>query len=115
MTALLGQIGRREVDHDPPRRQCKAEPREGAPHPFAAFAHRLVAEADDDRAGLAVGELHLHLDPTRIDALKRDGDDLGDHVEQAPLSCRHTLAQAKTQRKNKDGTKMPRADHVVQT
>ena len=46
VAALLGEVGRREVDGDALRRQRKAQRAEGRAHALAAFADRLVGQAD---------------------------------------------------------------------
>ena len=79
VAALLGKVGRGQIDHDAPGRQGEAQAGEGAPDPLAALAHRLVAQADDDRADLAAGELDLDLHAPGLDALERHGDDSRDH------------------------------------
>ncbi len=61
MAALLGEIGRREVHHQPPRRQREAERGQRRAHPLPAFANRLIRHADNDEGGQTGGELHLHL------------------------------------------------------
>ncbi len=80
VTALLGQVGGGQVDHDPPGRQGQAQAREGGPHPLAALGNRLVAQPDQHEGDLAARELRLDLDPARFHALEGHGDDPGGHV-----------------------------------
>ena len=66
MRSVLGQIGGREVDRDPLRRQGQTHRRQRRLHPFAAFAHRLVGQADHGEARHAGGDLTLHLNAARL-------------------------------------------------
>jgi len=70
VAALLGEVGRREVDGDALRRQGKAEGAESSAHALAAFAHRLVCQADHDEGKLARRHQHLHVDRQHVDALE---------------------------------------------
>ncbi len=47
VAALLGQVGRRQVDRDDLRRQREAHRGERRVHPLAALVDRLVGQADD--------------------------------------------------------------------
>ena len=76
VAALLGQVGRREVDDDPARRQRQAAGVERRLYPVAALRHRLVGQADDAEIGLTRRDLHLDIDRHRLDALKRNGRDV---------------------------------------
>ncbi len=80
MAALLGEVGRGEIDDDALGRQRQAGGMQRAPHPFAALGHRLVGQADDDEARQAGHDLHLDIDGNRLDALKRHGGDVRDHA-----------------------------------
>ena len=53
MTALLGQVGRREVDGDMLGRQREANGGKGRPHALAAFADGLVRQADNGEMRIA--------------------------------------------------------------
>ena len=66
VAALLGEIGRRQVDDDPARRQCQAHRTQGRPHPLTALGHRLVRQADDREAGQTAGDLDLDVDRGRV-------------------------------------------------
>jgi len=121
VAAFLGQVGRRQIDHDAAAGQRQAEAGEGAAHPLAALAHGLVAEADDDGAGLAVGELNLHLDAPGLHALERDGDDPGDHPNlqlpppsPSPRAPSRTKAELVDRRKSSDHG-FRHSDHVPLT
>ena len=48
VTALLGQVGRREIDRDDLGRQRETDRGQRGTHPLAAFGHCLVGQADDD-------------------------------------------------------------------
>ena len=50
-----------------------------APHPFAAFGHCLVGQADDGEGWQPRPDLHLHIDGTRLDTLEGDGGNPGKH------------------------------------
>ncbi len=47
---------------------------------LAAFGDRLVAEADHGKADDAAGDMDLHIDRPRLDALKGHRLDMRDHV-----------------------------------
>jgi len=67
MRALLGQVGGRQIDRDPLRRQREADRRERGADAFAAFGDRLVGQADDREAGHARRDLALDLDRARLE------------------------------------------------
>jgi hypothetical protein len=48
-------------------------------HPLAAFRHRLVAEPDDGEADKARGDMDLHVDGHRLDALEGHGGHMRCH------------------------------------
>ena len=75
MRALLGQVGRRQVDRDPLGRQREADRGKRRMHPLAALRHRLVGKADDGEFRHARGELHLHLDRARLEPQISDSGD----------------------------------------
>ena len=60
VAAFLGKVGRRQVGDDPPAGQ---------------------GEADHGEMHRAAGQLHLDVDPPRLDALEGDGDHPPSHVE----------------------------------
>ncbi len=80
VAALLGEIGRREVDGDALRWQRQAERAERGPHPLAAFTHRLVGQPHHGEGELARRHQHLHVDRHDVDTLERDGPNLCLHV-----------------------------------
>ena len=84
MRAFLGQIGGREVDRDPLRRQRQADRGERGMDPLAALRHRLVGQADDEEFRQARGDLHLHLDGARLQPEKSDRGDVRDHQAPSP-------------------------------
>ena len=69
--AFLGQVGGRQIDGDALARQRQARGDQRGAHALARFGHRLVGEADDVEDDIAVGDLHLHVDGARLDALER--------------------------------------------
>ncbi len=75
MAALLGQVGRSQIDDDALGRQGQAGGVEGGADALAAFGHRLVGQADDDEIGQARGDLDLDVDADAFNALKCDGGD----------------------------------------
>ena len=79
MAAFLGQIGRRQVDDDAARRQRQPDGVQRRLHPFAAFLHRLVGQADGQEAGGARRHLHLHIDAARLEPEERHRSDMRDH------------------------------------
>ncbi len=79
VAALLREIGGGEIDDDALRRQRQTGGMERAAHPLAAFADRLVRQADDLEHRLARRDLHLDIDRDGFDALKRDRRDVRDH------------------------------------
>jgi hypothetical protein len=60
--AFLRQLGRREIDRDPPRRELEAAVRERSAHAFAAFLHLRLREPDDGEAGEPGPDVHLDVD-----------------------------------------------------
>jgi hypothetical protein len=80
VAALLGEVGRREVDGDALRRQGEAERAEGGAHAFAAFAHRLVGQADHGEGEIARRDQDLNVDRQDIDALESYGPHLCLHA-----------------------------------
>ena len=79
VAAFLRQVGRREIDDDALRRQRQAGRMERGADALAAFADRLVGQADDDEDRHARRDLHLDVDGNRLDALERDRGDVGNH------------------------------------
>ena len=80
VAALLGEVGRREVDGDALRRQGKAKRAEGGAHALAAFADRLVGQADHDEGELARRHQDLDVDRQHVDALESHGAHLCLHA-----------------------------------
>ena len=80
MAAFLGQVGGREIDRDPPRRQRQPRGDQRRTHPLASLGHRLVGQADDGKSRQSRRHLHLHVDRAGLDAFKRDGGNPLDHV-----------------------------------
>ena len=86
MAAFLRQVGGSEIDGDALWRQREADGVQRAAHPLAALGHRLVGEADDGEGGKPRPDLHLHIDGTRLDALKGDGGNPREH-HKAPVQA----------------------------
>ena len=84
MAAFLRQIGRREIDGDPPRRQRQPRGDQRRAHPLARLGNRLVREADDRKRRQARRDLHLHVDRAGLDPLKGYGRNPRNHA--APLA-----------------------------
>ena len=66
----FGQVGGREIDHQPLAGQGEADGMERRPHPLPAFGHRLVAQPHDVELHQARQELRLNVDRHGLDALK---------------------------------------------
>ena len=62
VAAFLGQVGRREVDGDSPRRQRKPRGDQRRAHPLARLGDRLVRQADNGKRRQPGRDLHLHVD-----------------------------------------------------
>lgn len=87
MAALLGQVGRRQIDDDPARRQRQTRGDQRRAHPLARLRHRLVRQADDGERRQARRNLHLHVDRAGLDPLKGDGRNPLNHAQTSlPLS-----------------------------
>jgi hypothetical protein len=71
VAAFLRQVGGREVDGDPPRRQRQARGDQRRAHPLARLRHGLVRQADDVKRRQARRDLHLDVDGAGLDALER--------------------------------------------
>ena len=72
VAALLGEVGRRQVHGDPPRRQGEAHGGERRPHPLAALGHGLVGQAHDGEGGQARAHLDLDVDLGDLEPDERD-------------------------------------------
>jgi hypothetical protein len=70
MAALFRQIGWREIDRHAFGGQGEARGVERGANPLARFGDGLVAEADERKADIAVGHLHLHVDRASLKASK---------------------------------------------
>ena len=73
MAAFLRQVGGRQIDRDPPRRQRQPRGDQRRTHPLAGLGHRLVAQADDGERRQTRRDLHLHVDRAGLDPLKGYG------------------------------------------
>jgi hypothetical protein len=79
VAAFLEQVGRRQIDGDPARRQRQPHRRKRRTHPLPALGDRLVRQSDDRKRRQTGCDVHLHVDIQHIDALKRHGMDSRDH------------------------------------
>ena len=79
MAAFLGQVGGREIDGDPARRQRQAGRDQGGAHALARFGYRLVGKPHHVEGGQSGRDLDLDIDGARLDAFKRDRRDPLDH------------------------------------
>ncbi len=71
VAAFLGQVGGREVDDgEALARKGEADGMQRGPHPLAAFAHRLVGQADHGESRLPAGELRLAIDENPLHPLE---------------------------------------------
>jgi len=86
VAAFLGEVGGREVHRDAPGRQREPQRRQRRAHAFAAFADRLVGQADERKRRHARRDLHLHVDRHHVDALKRHRANPRDHAHLLPWS-----------------------------
>ena len=84
MTALLGQVGRGEVDRDALGWQGKARGDERRANPLAGLPHRFVRQADDHEGDRPRRNLNLHIDCARFDALERNRENARDHAAEPP-------------------------------
>ena len=73
MRSFLGQIRRRQIDHDSLRRQRQPHCRDCTAHALATFGDRLVGQPDDMKRGQARDKLHLHFDGARLQPQIRGG------------------------------------------
>ena len=81
--AGLAQVGRREVDRDPPRRVDEAGVAERAADPLPGLLEGRVGEADDGEAGQSRRDVDLDPDEPPIEAVERRGRNDGQHAPQA--------------------------------
>ena len=72
MAAFLRHVGGRQIDGDALRRQSEPGGDQRRPHPLARLRHRLVAQTNDIEHHRAAGNLHLHVDGSRLDSLEGD-------------------------------------------
>ncbi len=101
MAAFLRDIGGRQIDRDPPRRQRQPRGDQRRADPLARLGNRLVGQADNGKGGQPGRDLHLHVDRAGLDPLKRYGGNALDHA--APLPCGRVAEGAKAG-KNIKGT-----------
>ena len=87
MAAFLGQVGGREIDGDPPRRERQAGGDQRRAHALAGLGHRLVRQADDGKGRQSRRDLHLHVDRAGLDPLKRDGRNPLNHARTCLPFC----------------------------
>jgi hypothetical protein len=110
VAAFLGQVGRRQIDGDALRREREPNGVQRPAHPFAAFGHRLVRQADNGESGHAGTDLDLHVHAAGFDAFKGDRGDPREHDETPRFRPPASLAKARRARKNNKGTFLRPAD-----
>ncbi len=84
MAAFLENVGGRQVDGNPFRRQGQAQGGQRGAHPLAAFGDGLVGQPDNGEGGQARRYLHLNIDIEHFDAQKSYRVDVRDHGLRAP-------------------------------
>ena len=72
--ALLAQLGRREIDRDPTRREVELRRGDPRPDTLTGFLASTVGQPDDREARQAVANVRLDVDPTRLEADERMRD-----------------------------------------
>ena len=75
----LAQLGRGEVDGDPPRREDEPGVADRPADAFAGLLDRRVGEADDREAGQPGRDVHLDPDEPAVEAVQRGGWDDSQH------------------------------------
>jgi hypothetical protein len=80
MAAFLLQVGGREIDRDPARRQRQARRDECGAHALFGFGHGFIGQPDDIEGRESGGDLHLHVHGAGLDALERHSSDPLDHA-----------------------------------
>ena len=80
MAALFGHIRRGEINRDALGRERQARGIERRAHPLARFRHRLVTQPHDDKHHRAAGNLHLHVNWSCFNSLKRNRGNPHDHL-----------------------------------
>ena len=78
--AVLAQIGRRQVDRDPARRQLEAAVLQRAADPNPPLANAGVGQPDDVAAGEADRHVDLDVDRSGFDSHHRGGGDTREHA-----------------------------------
>ena len=79
MAAFLQNVRRGQIYCDAFGRQRKPDGAQGGAHPFAAFGHGLVGQANHGERRDARSDLDLNVHVHHVDALKRHGVDPGYH------------------------------------
>jgi hypothetical protein len=100
MAALLGQVGRRQVDGDASRWQSEAGGDQGGADPFAGFRDGLVGKADDVEGRQPWSDLDLDIDGSRLDAFERHCSDALDHGLPLRMAMRVKVANRQGIAKN---------------
>ena len=84
MAALLGQVGRGEIDGDALGRQGEAGGDQRGAHPLLGLGHRLVGQPDQIERRQAGAHLHLHVDRAGLHPLERHRRHALDHAALPP-------------------------------
>ncbi|MCY1403771.1 hypothetical protein D9M71_189630 [compost metagenome] len=66
--AILGQIRRRQIQRDSPRRKLQPRIDDRAAHPILAFLHRRLGQTDHGQGWQAVGQMNFYGDGRRLHA-----------------------------------------------
>ena len=103
MAALLGEVGRCEIDGDALRRQRQTNGVQRAAHALAALGHGFIRQPDNGEGGEPGADLDLHVDSARFDPFESDRRDPREHREN-PRPSPITLAKGPRLGKNNQRT-----------
>ncbi len=93
VTALLGQVGRCQIDGDTPCRQRQARSRQSRADTLAGLGDRLVGQSDDGESRQTSRDLDLDIDGPYLDAFERDRGYPLDHRSPHPaITVSHAAA-----------------------
>ena len=79
-SACFGEVTRREVQHQMPRRKREADGRQGGAHPDAALPNPALRKPDDVEAWKTFAEAHLDLNRIGFDSDEARGMRSGEHA-----------------------------------
>ena len=101
---FLGQIGRREIDRDTPRRKFELRILQRGAHAIARFAHLGVGQADEVERRKSIREVDLDFDGRRRNACQCATTDHGDiprMLEREPVGPYFNLTPPGISRKSR--------------